>query len=398
MKKKQSFGKRQFGQTPADRAMTSEPQFLARGTIKRIVLHGSEHQMASSYLEDLLKREVDQSQVNQLVGNLENALGSSGPNQVPTGIVTSVTAGKKINIVSRPNTIPANLPSSASSFLPVSIRSINTTNATNNTIVRIGTPKANGTVTSQNHILVNTSQSSSHVSIPSATLIKTMQSPAITPAGVASTINNATPRTVKGPKGAIPIAPRVMITPRQAQLLMAAQPHFNPALLGNNLIRMPPGGIPVMPRMPGHGIAVPPVMNTQIPGLGAIPRGTILNMVKQDPRIIRMPAGAVSSVAALSQVKGLSTTGPTQYRFRHVNPVNTSASNGVTPASAATAANNVTMMRESVKRLKEFFQNLINLACGPNQPPDIGKMVKELVHNLMVLNVFVCGFVSRRGI
>ena len=331
--------------------------------------------MASSFLEDLLKREIDQSQVNQLVGNLENALGSSRPNEVPTGIVASVTAGKNINSVSQPNTIQATLPSSTSA-LPVSIRTINT----NNTVINIGTPKPNGTITSRNPILVNPATSS--VSLPGVTLIKTMHSPAITPAGVASTINNVTPRTIKGPiKGAVPIAPRVMITPRQAQLLMAAQPHFNPALLGNNLIRMGPGGIPVMPRIPGHGIAVPPVMNTQIPGIGPIPRGAILNMVKQDPRIIRMPAGAVSTLA-LSQVKGLTTSIPTQvnYRFRQVNPTtNNTPVNGVTSAT-----NNVTMMRESVKRLKEFFQNLINLACGPNQPPDIGKMVKELVHNLMV--------------
>ena len=93
--------------------MTSEPQSKARGTIKRIVLHGSEHQMASSsFLEDLLKREVDQSQVNQLVGNLENALGSSRPNEVPPGIVASVTAGKNSISISQPNTIQATLPSS----------------------------------------------------------------------------------------------------------------------------------------------------------------------------------------------------------------------------------------------------------------------------------------------
>ena len=49
--------------------------------------------MESSFLEDLLKGEVDQSQVNQLVGNLENALGSSRPNVVPSGSAV-VSAGK----------------------------------------------------------------------------------------------------------------------------------------------------------------------------------------------------------------------------------------------------------------------------------------------------------------
>ena len=97
----------------------------------------------------------------------------------------------------------------------------------------------------------------------------------------------------------------------------------------------------------------------------------------------------------LTQVKGVTASVPGQvnYRFRQINPTasvgHPSLVNGVsaaaTAANSAATANNAIMMKESVKRLKEFFQNLINLACGPNQPPEIGKMVKELVHNLMVL-------------
>jgi len=169
--------------------------------------------------------------------------------------------------------------------------------------------------------------------------------------------------------------------------------------LHQDLVRMPGGTIPVMPRIPGHGIAVPPVINTQIPGLGALPRNAIINMAhKHDPRIIRMSAAQIQAASRpLTQVKGVTASVPGQlnYRFRQTNPTASVGHpvlvNGVAvgvPTTNSSATNNAIMMKESVKRLKEFFQNLINLACGPNQPPDIGKMVKELVHNLMVLISF----------
>ncbi|XP_066936097.1 transcription initiation factor TFIID subunit 4-like [Clytia hemisphaerica] len=335
--------------------------------------------MESSFLEDLLKGEVNQSEVNQLVGNLENALGSSRPNVVPSGNVV-VSAGKT-NSVSQANALPQ---------IITSLKTIPVSKIANNSTAKIGLPKANGTANANNKTSSPAAPKSSGANIKSSAIVVTTHQQVITPAGVAAASIHG-PRIIKGPKGAVPIAPRLMVTPQQARLLMAARPHhFNPALLQSNLVRMPGGAtIPVMPRMPGHpGMPVPPVMNTQIPG---IPRGAIISMTgKPDPRIIRMPGGPSS--IALTQVKGLATSVPGQvnYRFRQIHPTSIPAAsvvNGVSSAASAAAsassANNVTMMRESVKRLKEFFQNLINLACSPNQPPDIGKMVKELVHNLM---------------
>ena len=292
--------------------------------------------------------------MNQLVGNLENALGSSRPNVVPSGNPVNVSAGKQTSV--------GQISQAVSSQIITSVKSSSSLNKT-------ASPKINGTDNHANKNLAIQNSSpapkSSNVSVsaPAPQPVINRQTPS--PVGVvASSVNNV--MRAKVPKVAVPIAPRlgnIMITPRQAQLIMAQQPFANPQLIRSNLIARMPGTIPVMPRIPGPGIAVPPVMNTQIPGLAAVPRGAIINMSqKHDPRIIRMPL----STTTLTQVKGVTTSVPGQvnYRFRQMNPSSTtteqsgttSVANGV---STTNATANVTVMRESVKRLKEFFQNLI---------------------------------------
>ena len=205
-------------------------------------------------------------------------------------------------------------------------------------------------------------------------------------------VSGVSPQVSIAPKitNTVPIAPRpgtnIMITPRQAQLLMAQRFGPNATLIPNNILARMPGGIPLMPRMGTGGIAVPPVMNTHIPGirtLGVRPPSILGMSQKNDPNIRMNPPLVATSLTQVKPNTSTAVPGQVNYRFRQVNPQSTVApvSNGMlAPNSAA----NITMMKESVKRLKEFFQNLINLACGPNQPPEIGKMVKELVHNLMV--------------
>ena len=157
-----------------------------------------------------------------------------------------------------------------------------------------------------------------------------------------------------------------------------------------------PGGIPVVPRIPGSAIAVPPIMNTQIPGIRTVvggPRGpSIINMNQKTDQTRLPQMNTRIPGTSIAQVKSNASIIPGQinYRFRQVNPNPAVPASQVTTVNGVTqqaAAANITMMKESVKRLKEFFQNLINLACGASQPPEIGKMVKELVHNLMVINL-----------
>lgn len=361
--------------------------------------------MESSFLEDFLKREVDENQVNALVGTLENALGSSRTTVAPTGNSVNVSAGKLISvgqIVSQCVSSKSVVASSISSKIITST----TTLKVATTSSPITTIKANGTDHNKNkNVVINAVSNTNNAATASVTQPRTTvinrQSPS--PAGLSAAAiisNGGSPRVSIAPKSTVPIAPRlgatnIVITPRQAQILMAQQRFANPALLRSNLIARMPGGIPVIPRIPGHGgaIAVPPIMNTQIPGLGNVPRA-IINMTgtKHDPRVMQLNVPLNTTAASLTQIKQTNAGIPGQvnYRFRQVTPSSSSGQsaatvNGVTTASSASSSTaNITMMKESVKRLKEFFQNLINLACGPNQPPEIGRMVKELVHNLMV--------------
>jgi len=346
----------------------------------------------SSFLEDFLKREVDQNQVNALVGSLENQLTTSRSSPVTIPGSKNVTPGKNA-IVS--NQLTSHSPDiSRGTTNSVKVIPVNN-NLRNNNFSSVASTVVNGKSQDIRKTLI----------VPSNSIINNV-----------NTIKSSSPGLSSGPRppggmvqvsiapkiaNTVPIAPRlgsnIMITPRQAQILMAHQRFgANPALLHNTFIARVPGNIPV-PRMPGSTIAVPPIMNTQIPGIRTVnqqPGG--INMSPR-PGGARIRMNSPLSATSLTQIKGTNSLIPGQinYRFRQVNPA-TSVNNQVNNAAAAQAnANNITMMKESVKRLKEFFQNLINLACGPNQPPEIGKMVKELVHNLMQSRVSEEEFIDK---
>lgn len=223
---------------------------------------------------------------------------------------------------------------------------------------------------------------------------------------------------------AVPIAPRVpttiMITPQQAQMLMAQRFAAGTAIVPSNIVgnvRMAGGQVALAPRFTGpnnvttmQGINM---LSGQIPGVqNIVPRFTvtqnqmiaslnnqnqqapvsILQTIKQEPNAaghraspktstlsMQVNQSAVNTVvmptSTLTQVKGSSPLpGVVTYRFRQVTPATVASSN----------AANIAIMKESVKKLKEFFQNLISLASGPNQPPEIGRNVRDLVQNVMV--------------
>lgn len=378
--------------------------------------------MESSFLEDLLKREVDQNQVNALVGSLENQLttprSSSAPSKTTINVksenITSISqlvsqAGPRKNITTG-SSVPINLSTGYVRY----VKSPTVTSQTNGNVSfdtkllatsNVGLTQQQKQLLQRNNVIISSSPKPRPMTPQSSRQLVGQPISLIV-----NSANSVTPQVSIAPKitNTVPIAPRIgtniMITPaRHAQLLMAQRLGTN-ALLPSNLIAQMPGGLPVVPRIPGSSIAVPPIMNTQIPGIRTVvgPRGPsiITNMTqKVDPRLqmnARIPG------TSLAQIKSNASIIPGQinYRFRQVNPNSAAAAaavaasqvttvNGVTPQAAAAS---ITMMKESVKRLKEFFQNLINLACGANQPPEIGKMVKELVHNLMVIVYWILSY------
>ena len=347
--------------------------------------------MESSFFDDLLKRDVDQNAVNAIVGSLESHVtsGSSSGNNV------TASSAQATNALSNDGHKSATA-------------GVSDSQATNHIQTSSRPPSVNGSTSCSDSVTAIISQAKPASVSGSLTPNKQSQSPIIS-ANVSSASSqvNIAPKNILS--STVPIAPRIMITPQQAQMLIE-QRFAGTTLVPSNImgnVRMAGAPVPLVPRMAGGPNAVTAVSGInmiagQIPRMQNIvsrmqaPQSVILAQnIKQDPNTstshrtspkpntlaMQQQSQAVPSSVGLpsttlTQVKGTSPVpGVVTYRFRQVNP-------GVTTANAN--ANNLAVMKESVKKLKEFFQNLISLACGPNQPPDIGRSVKELVQNVMV--------------
>ncbi|XP_065064559.1 transcription initiation factor TFIID subunit 4-like [Rhopilema esculentum] len=348
--------------------------------------------MESSFFDDLLKRDVDQNAVNAIVGSLESQVSS-----------VSSSSNKLINSSSHSTTLLANDGGKIATAGPID------SSATNHIQISSRIAPINGS--SQNLSVANSViASNSIIGKPTSTVRSSTpnkQSPSPTISANSSQVNIA-PKNVLS--NTVPIAPRmpttIMLTPQLSQML-AAQGFAGTALVPSNLVgnvRMAGTPLPLAPRLTGPNTVTAVsginLMTGQIPGVQNIvsrlpaPQPVILTQnAKQEPNTstgrgnspkpntIAMQAPLSSAVtiglpsSTLTQVKGTSPVpGVVTYRFRQVNPA---------AAVSNINASNVAVMKESVKKLKEFFQNLISLACGPNQPPDIGRSVKELVQNVM---------------
>ena len=347
--------------------------------------------MESSFFDDLLKRDVDQNAVNAIVGSLESHVTSAS------------SSGNKLTASSAQatNSVLNDGPKTATA-------GVSDNPATNHIQTSSRPPSVNGSTSSSDSVAAIISQAKSAPVSASSAPNKQSQSPIISAniSSVSSQVNIAPKNMLSS---TVPIAPRIMITPQQAQMLIE-QRFAGTTIVPSNIVgnvRMAGAPVPLVPRMVGGPNAVTAVSGInmiagQIPRMQNIvsrmqaPQSVILaHNIKQEPNtstshrtspktnaltMQQAQAVAPSSVGlpstTLTQVKGTSPVpGVVTYRFRQVNP-------GVGSGNAN--ANNLAIMKESVKKLKEFFQNLISLACGPNQPPDIGRSVKELVQNVMV--------------
>lgn len=350
-------------------------------------------QMESSFFDDLLKRDVDQNAVNAIVGSLESQVTSvSGSGNKVTA--SSVQASNAVSNDGAKNATAKVLDSPATNHIQVSSRPA----------------PVNGSTSVSEPVAVSVSQTKTAPGSRSSTPNKQSSSPIIS-ANASSQQLNIAPKNMLS--STVPIAPRIVITPQQAQMLIE-QRFAGTTLVPSNVVgnvRMAGAPVPLVPRMAGGPNTVTAVssinmMTGQIPGMQNIvsrmqaPQSVILTQnIKQEASISTSPgtspkpsgltmqqAQAVASSVGLpsttlTQVKGSSPVpGVVTYRFRQVNPTSVNA-------NANANATNLAIMKESVKKLKEFFQNLISLACGANQPPEIGRSVKELVQNVMVSTV-----------
>eukprot|EP00794_Sanderia_malayensis_P019185 gene19185-21107_t len=391
--------------------------------------------MESSFFDDLLKKDVDQNAVNALAGSLESQVASTTNSSNLLVTSSAFSSGNLVKDAANNKVVRTGL-----NITSTTTTTVATTAPFSSSVVTGSTP-VNGslsTVPLTNSIasssISNNNDNKSFINVArSSTPTNRLTVSSSSPINASQQQVNIAPKNMV--TNAVPIAPRmpttIMITPQQAQVLMAqgfgAGTTIVPSsILGN--VRMTGGGqVPLVPRLTGpNSVAAMTNMMAggQIQGVQSIvPRLTltqnqmiaslsnqnqashpigIVQTIKQEPNtssltITQVPSSnqaqsstTVMPTTTLTQVKGSSPVpGVVTYRLRQVTPTtalsaNTATSSTATAAAAAAAAaNNVTIMKESVKKLKEFFQNLISLASGPNQPPDIGRSVKELVQNVM---------------
>lgn len=399
--------------------------------------------MASSFLEDLFEKEVDEKEVSAMVGSLESQLAStaiprSHHNEVKPSVEASKTSPKISNITSKApirtspiqnQTVTAVRPGISSS--PV----LNTTgNTTITTVINIAPrptvttavplaprPATMAVLTAPNaafpggHRFVTTMINSTDLINRNLNLLNPQQialAPRIV-SGNAAVPGN--PQTMTAPRIIQQIQPRIVNAPRvvnpQVVLRQPAtslrQPATSSPMQQDQKMNMIQTQIRPVPASVSVTQNVPIRTNlTQIrPQINAIPRTVTYRMPVNQASVtttkteIASTAGtnshnSSSSIAANVGMR-VSTPTPQQQGVKNVSI----AGNQTKPQPSSTPPSTVThsqpqvnaaqleQVKEQALKLKNFFSNLVRLAS--EKSPDVGKTVKELVQGVMVSSVIL---------
>lgn len=399
--------------------------------------------MASSFLEDLFEKEVDEKEVSAMVGSLESQLAStaiprSHHNEVKPSVEASKTSPKISNITSKApirtspiqnQTVTAVRPGISSS--PV----LNTAgNTTITTVINIAPrptvttavplaprPATMAVLTAPNaafpggHRFVTTMINSTDLINRNLNLLNPQQialAPRIV-SGNAAVPGN--PQTMTAPRIIQQIQPRIVNAPRvvnpQVVLRQPAtslrQPATSSPMQQDQKMNMIQTQIRPVPASVSVTQNVPIRTNlTQIrPQINAIPRTVTYRMPVNQASVtttkteIASTAGtnshnSSSSIAANVGMR-VSTPTPQQQGVKNVSI----AGNQTKPQPSSTPPSTVThsqpqvnaaqleQVKEQALKLKNFFSNLVRLAS--EKSPDVGKTVKELVQGVMVSSVIL---------
>lgn len=399
--------------------------------------------MASSFLEDLFEKEVDEKEVSAMVGSLESQLAStaiprSHHNEVKPSVEASKTSPKISNITSKApirtspiqnQTVTAVRPGISSS--PV----LNTAgNTTITTVINIAPrptvttavplaprPATMAVLTAPNaafpggHRFVTTMINSTDLINRNLNLLNPQQialAPRIV-SGNAAVPGN--PQTMTAPRIIQQIQPRIVNAPRvvnpQVVLRQPAtslrQPATSSPMQQDQKMNMIQTQIRPVPASVSVTQNVPIRTNlTQIrPQINAIPRTVTYRMPVNQASVtttkteIASTAGtnshnSSSSIAANVGMR-VSTPTPQQQGVKNVGI----AGNQTKPQPSSTPPSTVThsqpqvnaaqleQVKEQALKLKNFFSNLVRLAS--EKSPDVGKTVKELVQGVMVSSVIL---------
>lgn len=399
--------------------------------------------MASSFLEDLFEKEVDEKEVSAMVGSLESQLAStaiprSHHNEVKPSVEASKTSPKISNITSKApirtspiqnQTVTAVRPGISSS--PV----LNTTgNTTITTVINIAPrptvttavplaprPATMAVLTAPNaafpggHRFVTTMINSTDLINRNLNLLNPQQialAPRIV-SGNAAVPGN--PQTMTAPRIIQQIQPRIVNAPRvvnpQVVLRQPAtslrQPATSSPMQQDQKMNMIQTQIRPVPASVSVTQNVPIRTNlTQIrPQINAIPRTVTYRMPVNQASVtttkteIASTAGTNShnSSSSIAANVGMRVSTPTSQQ-QGVKNVSISG-NQTKPQPSSTPPSTVThsqpqvnaaqleQVKEQALKLKNFFSNLVRLAS--EKSPDVGKTVKELVQGVMVSSVIL---------
>lgn len=388
--------------------------------------------MASSFLEDLFEKEVDEKEVSAMVGSLESQLAStaiprSHHNEVKPSVAASKASPKLINITSKaPNqtspiqnqTVTAVRPGISSS--PVLNAGGNTTittviniapRPTVTTAVSLAPRPATMTVLAPNSgfagapRFVTTMINANDLVNRNINLLNPQQI-ALAPRVVTGNVTvQGNPQTITAPRIIQQIQPRVAnmtVRPVNPQVVLQQAATSSPMQQDKKInivqtqIRPVPASVSVSQNVPIRTTLTP-----IRPQISALP-GTIT---------YRMPVNQVTVATPKTEITSTSGTitpnsSSSNIAMRVTQPVTAApqkqiannvsiAGNQTKPPQPSSTPPTVThsqpqvnvaqleQVKEQALKLKNFFSNLIRLASD-QKSPDVGKTVKDLVQGVMV--------------
>lgn len=356
--------------------------------------------MASSFLDDLLGKKIDENEVSAMRGSLESQLASSAvtgssQNEAKQAISPAKTSTQSSNVLSQPSKQSSPIPSHSAN-----VRS------------GIPAPRVPGPTTVI-HIAPRPTPSTA---VPLAPRPKTMT--VLSPSGYVTTINTAdilnsnvnminasqllAPRMMTGvtvPGQRQPIAPRNIIQQIQPRLPGVAMAPNRPQLQnpGVQISKDAKTGRITITQSPMHSTIVTTtstgVTNTSVP-ISNLALGhnaaNVKPMTSNDAFRIASSLQLVANQASMSSTNSnplvVTTTTPTATTLNYQNPSNSIVTTTVTkPVPTVAVAPASIAQEELASNLKDFFNKLIRLAS--EKSPEVGLAVKELIQNVMVSRV-----------
>ena len=386
--------------------------------------------MASSFLEDLLEKEVDEKEVSAMVGSLESqlasaAIPSSSKNQVKAEVSTSKTDLKPVNVTSQ-----APKQSSSSPSQPGNIRQGIAPSSSTTTVINIAPRPAVTTavpLAPRPAAMTVLSQAGGFVGAPR--FVTTMINPNQLVNPNVNLINASqialAPRIVSG-RLAIPgagqaIAPRIIqqIQPRVAGLNIGVsgpqvvvqgnsmKPESKAMSAGQSQIR--PQIVQSQSVNPGQNVPITRTSLAQIRPYSSVPPSSV---TFQPVHVVAANhAPRTSALSTSPQTGGINTSSISNSVAKAVDSRQTSSVNSIsqtmnsignsiprtvipgtqnagslvpnTPPQGKNTNTQLEAVKEQALKLKNFFNNLIRLA-SEQRSPDVGQNVKALVQGVMV--------------